>query len=256
MKIALRERNGDARGFELPHHLHVEVVEGREPVRYLGHEEADLELERTVAEHPGEPVDALLSLAIVDPACGSGHFLLAAARRLAVHLARLQVDGTPSAAEYRHALRQVIGRCIYGVDLNPMAVELCKVSLWMEAVEPGLPLTFVDAHIRHGNSLLGTTPQLMENGIPDSAWKAIEGDDKKVARALRKRNKQAAQGQRGVDTLWSRPATNQADELRRAVAAVESAPDADLDALARKQSRWQELLDSDAYRHHKLVADA
>ncbi|MCG8424952.1 MAG: N-6 DNA methylase [Proteobacteria bacterium] len=213
-------------------------------------------VERTVAEHPGEPVDALLSLAIVDPACGSGHFLLAAARRLAVHLARLQVDGTPSAAEYRHALRQVIGRCIYGVDLNPMAVELCKVSLWMEAVEPGLPLTFVDAHIRHGNSLLGTTPQLMENGIPDSAWKAIEGDDKKVARALRKRNKQAAQGQRGVDTLWSRPATNQADELRRAVAAVESAPDADLDALARKQSRWQELLDSDAYRHHKLVADA
>jgi hypothetical protein len=60
---------------------------------------------------------------------------LAAARRLASHVARLQANGTPSGAQYRHALRQVVGHCIYGVDLNPMAVELCKVSLWMEAVE-------------------------------------------------------------------------------------------------------------------------
>ena len=56
------------------------------------------------------------------------------AGRAAMHVARLDANGTPSAAEYRHALRQVVGRCIYGVDLNPMAVELCKVSLWMEAV--------------------------------------------------------------------------------------------------------------------------
>jgi hypothetical protein len=73
-------------------------------------------------------------------------------------------------AEYRHALRQVVGRCIFGVDLNPMAVELCKVGLWMEAVEPGLPLTFLDSHIQHGNALLGTTPELMAGGIPDAAW--------------------------------------------------------------------------------------
>src|SRR5207244_7155617 len=101
----------------------------------------------TIARNPGNPVEALLSLSIVDPACGSGHFLLAAARRVAAHVARLQANGAPSPPEYRHALRQVVGRCIYGLDLNPMAVELCKVSLWMEAVEPGLPLTFLDSHI-------------------------------------------------------------------------------------------------------------
>src|SRR5262245_39465991 len=143
----------------------------------------------TIAKNPKNAVEALLGLSIVDPACGSGHFLLAAARRLAAHVARLQANGTPSAAEYRHALRQVVGRSIYGVDLNPMAVELCKVGLWMEAVEPGLPLTFLNSHIQHGNALLGTTPALMAKGIPDSAWNPIEGDDKRTASALRKRNK-------------------------------------------------------------------
>lgn len=213
-------------------------------------------VEHTVAEHPADAVAALLSLSVVDPACGSGHFLLAAARRVAAHVARLQADGTPSASEYRHALRQVVGRCIYGVDLNPMAVELCKVSLWMEAVEPGLPLTFLDSHIRHGDALLGTTPELMEKGIPDEAWKPIEGDDKKVAGTLRKRNKAAAGGQRSLDTLWSEPRVAEADELRNAIAALESTPDADVTALAEKESRWQELLDSRAYQHQKLVADA
>ncbi|MCL2726634.1 MAG: N-6 DNA methylase [Polyangiaceae bacterium] len=100
----------------------------------------------TIAKNPSNLVEALLGLSIVDPACGSGHFLLAAARRLAAHVARFQANGTPSTEEYRHALRQVVGRCIFGVDLNPMAVELCKVGLWMEAIDPGLPLTFLDSH--------------------------------------------------------------------------------------------------------------
>ncbi len=213
-------------------------------------------VERTIAEHPSDAVESLLSLSVVDPACGSGHFLLAAARRLAAHVARLQADGTPGAAEYRHALRQVVGRCIYGVDLNPMAVELCKVSLWMEAVEPGLPLTFLDSHIRHGNALLGATPELMKKGIPDEAWKPIEGDDKKAASALRKRNKAAAEGQRGFDTLWSEPKVDETEELGKAIAALESASDTDAAALAEKESRWQDLLDSKAYQHQKLVADA
>jgi hypothetical protein len=160
-------------------------------------------VQSTIAANPDNPVEALLCLTIVDPACGSGHFLLAAARRLAGHVARLQVNGTPSAAEYRHALRQVVGRCIYGVDLNPMAVELCRVSLWAEAVEPGLPLTFLDSHIWHGNALLGATPELMARGIPDAAWEPIEGDDKKTASALKRRNKQAAEGSRGLDTVGS-----------------------------------------------------
>jgi hypothetical protein len=210
----------------------------------------------TIAKHPDKPVEALLSLSIVDPACGSGHFLLAAARRLASHVARLSANGTPSTAEYRHALRQVVGRCIYGVDLNPMAVELCKVSLWMEAVEPGLPLTFLNSHIQRGNALLGTTPELMAKGVPDAAWDAIEGDDKKTASGLKKRNKKSAEGQRSLDTLWSKPSEAEAQAVARAVAELEAASDADSEALAKKESRWDGILGSPEYRHQKFIADA
>ena len=64
-----------------------------------------------------------------------------------------------------------------------MAVELAKVSLWLEAIEPGKPLGFLDAHIKLGNALLGATPALLAQGIPDDAFKPIEGDDKKIASA-------------------------------------------------------------------------
>jgi hypothetical protein len=209
----------------------------------------------TIAENPEKPVEALLELSVVDPACGSGHFLLAAARRLAAHVARLQAAGTPSAAQYRHALRQVVGRCIYGVDLNPMAVELCRVSLWMEAVEPGRPLSFLDSHIQQGNALLGTTPALMENGIPDAAWEAIEGDDKKTASALKKRNKEAAKGQRSFD-LSPGLRNDESAQVTAAVRELDAASDVDAESLVAKGKRWQQLLFSDSYRHQRLVADA
>ncbi len=210
----------------------------------------------TIAKNPANPIEALLGLSIVDPACGSGHFLLAAARRLAAYVARLQANGTPSAGEYRHALRQVVGGCIFGVDLNPMAVELCKVGLWMEAVEPGLPLTFLNSHIQHGNALLGTTPDLMAKGIPDAAWDPIEGDDKKTASALKKRNKKAAEGQRSLNTLWSKPSDSEAQTVIRAVAELDAASDASVEALAKKEERWDGILGSLEYRHQKFVGDA
>jgi hypothetical protein len=213
-------------------------------------------VKNTIAAHPKNPVAALLQLSIVDPACGSGHFLLAAARRLAAHVARLRANGTPSVGEYQHALREVVGRCIHGVDLNPMAVELCRASLWMEAVDPGLPLTFLDSHIQQGNALLGTTPELMARGIPDEAWNPIEGDDRKVASALKRRNKAEREGQRSLIERWTETADTVSDELLKAVSAVESAPDSDMPALARKRTAWQAVVDSDGYRHQRLVADA
>lgn len=210
---------------------------------------------QAIAANPGREAEALLELAIVDPACGSGHFLLSAARRLAAHVARLEANGTPSVKDYRHALRRVVGRCIYGVDLNPMAVELCKVALWMEAVEPGLPLGFLDAHVQQGNALLGTTPELMKSGIPDAAWEPIEGDDKKAASALKKKNKAAAKVE--YDLFASRPAEgDEAQALARAVAELEAQSDSTPEALAKKESQWEALLASEAYQHQKLVADA
>lgn len=133
----------------------------------------------------------LLGLTVCDPACGSGHFLVAAARRIAKRLAAVREQSPePTPKALKAALREVVGRCIYGVDINPMAVELAKIALWMEALEPGKALGFLDAHIKCGNSLIGAYPALMAKGIPDEAWKPIEGDDSAFAAKLMKRNAQ------------------------------------------------------------------
>ena len=124
--------------------------------------------------------DALLAVTVCDPACGSGHFLVAAARRIAKRLAAVREHNPePTVEALRTALRDVVKHCIYGVDVNPMAVELAKVSLWLEALDPGKPLAFLDAHIKCGNALIGATPTLIDEGIPDKAFKPVEGDDPK-----------------------------------------------------------------------------
>ncbi len=138
---------------------------------------------------------AILNLKVVDPACGSGHFLVAAAHRLARRLATVRTgEGEPAPEATRSALRSVISNCIYGVDINPMSVELCKVSLWMEALEPGKPLSFLDAHIQCGDSLVGVSPNLDISEIPDEAFNPAFGDDKATSSALKKRNKRERGG--------------------------------------------------------------
>jgi len=138
---------------------------------------------------------ALLNLKICDPACGSGHFLIATAHRLARRLAQLRTgEGEPAPEAMRAAMREVISNCIYGVDINPMSVELCKVSLWMEALEPGKPLSFLDAHIQCGDSLVGVSPNLDISEIPDEAFNPAFGDDKATSSALKKRNKRERGG--------------------------------------------------------------
>jgi len=140
--------------------------------------------------------EAILSIKVVDPACGSGHFLIAAAHRLARHLARVRTgDDEPAPAELRAALRDVVRHCIHGVDINPMAVELCKVALWMETLDPGKPLSFLDRNIQCGNSLIGATPALLDDGIPNEAFKPITGDDKATCREFKKKNRQQRSGQ-------------------------------------------------------------
>ncbi len=109
----------------------------------------------------------ILDIAVVDPACGAGHFLLAAARRLATHLARQDGDGSASAA-YRRALGLVVQHCIHGVDRNPMAVELCRVGLWIEVGDPSLPFSRLDSRIQVGNSLLDAFSGLTQDGVPVS----------------------------------------------------------------------------------------
>jgi N-6 DNA Methylase len=135
---------------------------------------------------------ALLGMKIIDPACGSGHFLLAAARRVGLELVRVRTgEMEPGEAPRREAQRSVIQHCIYGVDLNPLAVDLCKVGLWIEGFCKGRPLSFLDHRIKCGNSLVGVLDlDCIKDGIPDEAFKPVTGDDKAIASLLKKRNKE------------------------------------------------------------------
>jgi hypothetical protein len=147
-------------------------------------------IDQRLAAQPDNPVDALLSIKVCDPACGSGHFLLAAARKLAERLAALRSDdGVVTPAAYRHALREVIARCIYGVDRNPMAIELARTALWLEGFEEGKPLSFLDHHLQVGDALLGLTHlNVLDKGISADAFKPLSGDDKEACKELAKLN--------------------------------------------------------------------
>ncbi|QWZ07726.1 N-6 DNA methylase [Nocardioides panacis] len=113
--------------------------------------------EASAAENP---IEALLAITVCDPACGSGHFLVAAARRIARRLAIARTgDPEPTPDAMREALREVVAHCIYGVDLSDLAAELAKVSLWLESLTPGKPLAFLDAHIKVGNGFIGASPR-------------------------------------------------------------------------------------------------
>ncbi|MBY0112274.1 MAG: hypothetical protein K2Y21_05595 [Phycisphaerales bacterium] len=138
-----------------------------------------------------DPAAALLDLRVADIACGSGHILLAAARRIATELAIVRTgEEQPSPASYRAAIRDVIRTCIYGVDLNPLAVELCKVALWLEAHNPGEPLNFLDHHIKCGNAIVGFVRQeQVDAGVPDEAFAKLPGDDPDLGKEVRARNK-------------------------------------------------------------------
>ncbi len=206
------------------------------------------------AQQRDDPRAGLLSVTVCDPACGSGHFLVAAARRIAKRVAALDTgDPEPGPVALRAALREVVGRCIYGVDVNPLAAELAKVSLWLETLEPGTPLAFLDAHIKVGNSLFGATPALIAGGIPSDAFKPITGDDRKVAASLIKRNTAERAGQAGIFDEDGVHLGNR--ELAAAVTAAD-APTASLVDVHRTAARYGEALDSPAFRRARGVADA
>ena len=161
------------------------------------------------------PEEALLSLRVADISCGSGHILLAAARRIATELAIVRTgEEQPSPSAFRSAIRDVIRNCIYGVDLNPLAVELCKVALWLEAHIPGQPLNFLDHHIKCGNAIVGFAHrEEMQKGVPDQAFVTMPGDDKEVVAELRKRNKAERIRQGKQESLAFTPEIDQSFSL-------------------------------------------
>ena len=203
------------------------------------------------AQTPAAKEQELLSLRVCDPAAGSGHFLLAAARRIARELARVRSgEEEPAPAEYRTALRDVVRNCIYAVDKNPLAVDLCKVALWIESHAEGFPLSFLDHHIKCGDSLVGVMDiDVLETGIPDDAYKAVTSDDKKTATQYRQRNRLEQQGQTALPTL--QPAADEIAAEWTAFAGLEERSPAEVKA---KEDLYQQLRDRDTPWWQQKVA--
>ena len=213
--------------------------------------------ERLKGNNSQDAEKLILSLKVCDPACGSGHFLIGAAHRIARRLAGVRSgEQEPSPQESRKALRDVINHCLYGVDINPMSVELCKLALWMEALDPGKPLSFLDNHIRVGNSLLGTTPELIVAGLPHGAFESIERDDKKVCSALRKRNDEERKGTQDMFHLMATEPKAQYDSITIQTTSIDESPDDTIIDIQRKSEQYHKLVVSPEYQHSQNVADA
>ena len=219
-------------------------------------------IEQRLAANPANPTEALLAIRVIDPACGSGHFLLAAARRLAEKLAQLRSleggqEGAIQPQDYRHALREVVARCIYGVDRNPMAIELARMALWLEGYEEGRPLGFLDHHLQVGDALLGLTDlNVLEQGIAKDAFKPLSGDDKDACKVLAKANaaglKQIARDLQGKQMLLSVDNCSGLDALR----AIETLPADTPEQVAAKEQAWRRFLEDSAHSPLAHAADA
>lgn len=155
---------------------------------------ADLTVRRTLGPLvDGMAADRLLSLRIVDPAMGSGAFLVAALRYLTDAYERavvregryapVEIDDA-ARAEFRRAIAQ---RCLYGVDSNPVAVQVARLSLWLATLAHGKPLSFLDHRLRVGNSLLGTTPAAMRRPVSarDHAMPLFDDADQRLHATMR-----------------------------------------------------------------------
>jgi N-6 DNA Methylase/Eco57I restriction-modification methylase len=185
--------------------------------------------------------ESILALRVLDPAMGSGAFLVAACRYLAAaYEAALVREGGVSTddisdvdrAEYRRAIAQ---RCLYGVDINPMAVQLGRLSLWLATLSADRPLTFLDHRLRTGNSLVGASATDMSRQAPGAGRRA-------ASRALPLFEDGAHDiALREAIAVRSRIATEPGDTLEQ-VRAKEHA----LAALTRSDApveRWKEVCD-------------
>lgn len=229
-----------------------------------------------------EAAEALKGLKIIDPACGSGHFLIAAARRVGGKLAELQENtAQPSPDAQRRATRAVIAHCIYGTDINPMAIELAKVALWLESQDAGKPLAFLDHRLRVGNALLGATPGLLRREdeipekkvggviyppvraetlhVPDGAFSVIEGDDKTTVAALKKRNKiereQAIKANKGAQ-MFDFALEGNLRSVTRMMQALDKIEPENIENVQAQESTWHAIQQQGELQRLRTLSDA
>jgi len=207
------------------------------------------------------PEAELLSLKICDVACGSGHILLSAARRVGFELAKYRSnEDQPSPTALRSAIRDVIRHCIYGVDLNPLAIELCKVALWLEAHQPGEPLNFLDHHIKCGDAIVGLAHRdELENGIANEAFKTLPGDDKTLAKVLRDKNvrERKARNTEGqqVKADFEKTTNDSVHEAMAEYKTFNQQPETTPDEIERKARAYRKFIDGKGYSFLRAMAD-
>ena len=204
-----------------------------------------------------EQEDALLSISVCDPASGSGAFLIAANNFLAQRLARIRSDSEyPPEDKVREARRDVLQHCIYAVDLNPMAVELAKVSLWINSAVEDKPLNFLDHHIKCGNSLIGTNSELLDGEFPVDAYETSGGREWHVGNTIRKQirneNKERSKGSSESSLQqWGAGKEDYVDIAEQ----LDSIEEKDTEDIEKKRQLYDELRQSEAFQKEKLAYD-
>jgi hypothetical protein len=208
-----------------------------------------------------DPVAALLAIKVCDVACGSGHILLNAARRIGAEIARLRSgEEQPSPEPFRQGVRDVIRHCIFGVDKNPLAVELCKVALWLEAHIPGEPLTFLDHRIKCGDAVVGLArKEELENGIVDQAFNRMPDDDKDVRADLAKQNKRERKNAATHSFVYDRAEfekiQNSVLNVSELVKTFNAMPETTPDQVEDKKNRYRKMISGQVWQHLKKLAD-
>ena len=190
-----------------------------------------------------DPEAALLSIRVCDPACGSGHILLNAARRIGLELARVRTDvEQPAPPDVRRAVRDAIRHCVYGVDKNAHAVELCKVALWLESHDPGEPLGFLDHHVKCGDSVVGVARrEELLDGVPEAAFRR-QSDDDGTAAALGKRNRAERLSRGQIPLELDELTRDNLDSIQRGIRAVEGMAEHTLVQIEEKRAAYENLV--------------
>jgi hypothetical protein len=204
---------------------------------------------------------ALLNLKVADIACGSGAFICAALEKLGEELSliRMGEEERPTEDQLREAKRDVLLHCIYGVDLNPMAIELAKFSLWITASLPDMPLTFLDHKLKCGNSLIGATPELIKKGIPEEAYKPVGNDNPAICTELKKKIRKQLESLNRVNEAQAQYGLqfgrNQTDELLRLREALNNRKQEDSSDVEEAEEEYRQLEKMERQFKDWLMAD-
>ena len=133
-----------------------------------------------------------------------------------------------------------------------MAVETTKVSLWINALVGDKPLSFLDHHIKCGNSLIGATPELVAAGIPDDAYTPVEGDSKEIAGEIKKANREQRQTRTFAEFS---PGSGVLEVCAERFAALADAAEDDPRSVEAKRAGYERIVASSEYAKERLVAD-